>query len=81
MATRPNLAPGNWLIVAGTERQTVLSGVGQGTAIVFQTVNTGIVGGVSPRIEYSPPPFQLKALMNASLETPVFDFRSPIVVV
>ena len=81
MATRPSLAPGNWLIVAGTVRQTVLSGVGQGTAIVFQTVSNGIVSGASPRIEYTPPPFQVVALMDASLQTPVFDFRSPIIVI
>jgi len=81
MATRPNIATGNWLVVAGGVEQTVLSGVGRDDTIILKTTPGAVPPGVSPRIEYNPPPDQLVAKLDPSLKTPIFDFRTPIVVV
>ena len=81
MAPRPNLAIGNWTVVANNLAQIVTAASGRQTAITITTSGTAIPPDTTTRVQYSPPPFQVKARLDPSMETPAFSFLSPIQVI
>lgn len=81
MAVRPNLNITNWLVVANNLAQIIVAAEGRQTTIKITTSGTAIPSGLTTRIEYSPPPFQVKARLDQTMETQPFDFRDPIQVI